>query len=378
MSAQDTNKVVLRFNTDTVNSFKTDLSIANGYEDNVFKSTSRYFDKSIGKYLPKDSLITSGMFGFGEADISYTINRKRSYFDIGAQGWCRYYYSNTALNQTHSKASGEFGYFITPKIIVGIQNKLSYSDKISISTAGDEYASKYKYIDNQTALFSEYEYNKQNTFTIEGTLSNKKYLKENTDYSLSNNTVELDLKYKKRVAKKHVFYTYVKTAQRSYVSYLALNEDGTSDSANPIRVYRYFDVGFKLRYKATKHVLFYPSIEYSKRNDIYKDYYSYAEYYAGIDSKLSFKNFLLFAGIDVKQRKYDMKQAPSFSQDDKLCYTYLHTKFKAEYVYRKKLTLFVQAETDSRHTNTKLEYYKTLRSYNQFELLTGLTYTLDK
>lgn len=365
-----------RFNTDTTNKLQADFSVGNGYEYNTLKSTSRYFERASEMYLPVDSLITSGMFLFGETDLSYTINYKKSYANFDVRGWYRNYYENTSLNQAKIKGRGEYGYFITKKILLGLQYSAGYSDVIAISTAGDELASKYKYVDNQGSVFAEIKYDKQNTISLEANINSKSYLSELTSYSLSNMEYGLQCKYKKRIAKKHVLYVFLSASQRDYSSYLALDATGASDTASPLRVYRYFDVGAKYRYKLSSNFVVYPSAGFAKRVDTYQGYYTFTDIGVGLDAKASFKKITLFAGFDLKQRTYDNKLAPAFTPADNLQYLYLKTKYKAEYEAGKSFLIFIKAETDSRNSNNMLEYYRTLRSYNQFEITAGITYSL--
>jgi hypothetical protein len=109
---------------------------------------------------------------------------------------------------------------------------------------------------------------------------------------------------------------------------------------------------------------------------MFEGYYSYKKIAVGSKIKYSHRRLEASADIDYKQILYDIKKAPSATNSNQLKYKYIYTSFDVSYLLNDKINAFFKLESASRDSNTELEYYKTLRPYNWYEILLGLEYNL--
>lgn len=355
---------------------KVNAALAGGHENNIFKSTDRYFDRAIADYLSKDTLIKSDQFYDVNLDADYSVKIKKSIIDFSWDNWYRGYFSYNDLNQLKSRFKVLYGYNFNEKTFAGARYQASYSDKIAVTTTGEEITRSFKYFENSGAAFIEHNINKKNQITLEYAITHKKYLKEQSAYSLTNNESELNLNYKIKLKNKHIFYTTFSHANRKYLEYLAYDKNGKLLAQNPLRNFKYTNIGLKFRYYFTKSLTVIPDISYSRRNDMFEDYYSYKKIAVGSSIKYTYKKLKATAGIDYKQTLYDIKQAPSLTSSNQLKYKYIYTSLNVSYILNNKINAFVNFESTSRDSNTELEYYRTLRPYNCYEILLGIKYEL--
>lgn len=349
--------------------------LAGGHENNIFKSTDRYFDRTLSEYLPKDSLIKSDQFYDANLDVDYLLDLKKSVLDFSLDNWYRGYFSNNQLNQLKSRFKSAYIYNYSKTTLAGAEYQATYSDKIAVSTTGEELTRSFKYFENAGMVFFEHDFNRKNQLTIEYAIAHKKYVKEQLAYSLTNTESELNLLYKRRI-NKHKLYASLARANRKYAEYHATDQNGNISDQNPLRNFKYTDAGLKFRYYLSKNLTIIPELDYYIRKDKFEDYYSYKKIALGSTVKYSYKNLVAMAGIDYKHTKYDIKPAPSATSTDQLKYKYFYTNLNVAYQFNKKTTAFIDFESTMRDSNTELEYYRTLRPYNWYEMLVGIKYNV--
>lgn len=351
---------------------QVNTALAGGHENNIFKSTDRYYDRNLAEYLPKDTLIKSDRFYDASLDVDYSMKIKKSTIDFSLDNWYRGYFKNNNLNQLKSRFKALYGYNYNENIFAGINYQGTYSDKIAVSTTGDELTRSFKYFENSGTAFIDYDLDENNHLALEYSLSHKKYLKEVLAYSLTNTEGELSVYYKRDLKNKNALYINLSRANRKYSEYQAYDKNGKLLAQNPLRNFKYTDIGFKFRYYLTNSLIVLPTIDYSTRDDRFEDYYSYKKVAVGSSVKYTYKKLKAVAGIDYKRTLYDIKQAPSLTNSNQLKYEYIYTNLNVSYILNEKIDAFVNFGSTSRDSNTELEYYRTLRPYNWYEILLGI------
>ncbi len=359
------------------NAIKINTTLAGGHENNIFKSTNRYFDRTIAGYLPKDSLIKSDQFYDANLDIDYVLDLKKSTAVFSLDNWYRGYLANENLNQLKSRFKSEYSYNLTKKTTAGILYQGTYSNKIAVSTTGDELTRSFKYFDNAGSLFMEHDFNRKNQLYLKYTLAYKKYLKEQLAYSLTHSENEISLLYKRRI-NKHFLYSSLSRVNRKYTEYLAFDKNGIQQIQNPLRNFKYTDLGFRFRYYLNNSISVIPTLDFTIRKDAFEDYYSNKKIAIGSSIKYSYKKLKTTAGIDYKRTRYKIKNAPSATNSNRLKFRDFSTDLDVSYTVNKKLDAFMNFELVSRNSNTELEYYKTLRPYNWYEIMAGIKYNIFK
>ncbi len=353
---------------------KVNTVLAFGHENNIFKSTDRYYDRTLAEYLPKDTLIKSDRFSDINLNADYSMIIEKSIIDLSLDNWYRRYLNYDDLNQLKSRFKALYGYNINKTTFSGIQYSGTYSDKIAVSTTGEELARSFKYFENSGLVFIEHDLNKNGQIALEYAITHKKYLQEQLAYSLTNTEKELNLDYRIQLKSNHIFYASFSHANRKYLKYRAYNKDGKILNQNPLRNFSYTGIGCKFRYYFSKSLTVIPDIKYTKRKDKFEDYYSYKKIAIGSSVKYTYKKLKASFGIDYKRIKYNIKQAPSLTNSNQLKYNYINTSLNVSYLLNKKVNAFVNFESTSRDSNTELEYYRTLRAYSGYEILLGVKY----
>ncbi|HYX09204.1 MAG TPA: hypothetical protein VE912_20895 [Bacteroidales bacterium] len=357
-------------------SIEVNAALAGGRENNIFRSTNHYFDRSLAAYLPKDSLIKSDQFYDANLDLDYVLNFKKSALIFSTDNWYRGYLLNSNLNQLKSRFKSEYNYNFSKNTFAGIQYQATYNNKIAVSTTGEEITRSFKYFENSGVVFIEHKFNRKNQISLEYAFGHKKYLKEQLNYSLTNDESEISLLYKRRI-NKHILYASLSRANRKYLEYQAYDRNGKLFGQNPLRNFKYTDIGIKFRYYYSKTLIIMPAIDYSIRTDMFEGYYSYKKIAVGSKIKYRHRRLEASADIDYKQILYDNKQAPSATNSNQLKYKYIYTSFDVSYLLNDKINAYFKLESASRDSNTELEYYKTLRPYNWYEILLGLEYNIS-
>jgi len=141
----------------------------------------------------------------------------------------------------------------------------------------------------------------------------------------------------------------------------------------PLRELNYYDFEFGYDLKLIRGLLISPGLGFLRRVDLYEDYYTYSSFYPNLKVRYMKGKWYVATRIAFKNTNYDEKFAyTEIEATDLLQYAYFKYDLKARYRLTPMFDLFIDFSSDSRDSNSDLDYKGTRRSYNNYELSFGV------
>jgi len=364
--------------------FKLEAYSHGGKEYNIFKSPERLFDRPTGQYADEDSLLVSDFFVDFGYDAKYSTKKKKKYyFEVGSDFWYRKYFEQTNNNQNILSFNTMYEKVLGKKVSLGVEYDFSWNNKIGTSVSGDELLRSFKYLGNRADLYVEYRPNKKLTTALLGAYQYKHYYEDTTDLPLDHVNMDANFLLEYELNKANAVVVDAEFTDRKYKYYPAANQKGNrvveyNHAGNlidgyPLRHFQYYKFALSYAYKPAKRLLLSPSFNYTIRDDLYEDYYSYTSYSPGFKVRYLGKKFYAMASAGYRQVKYEQRYAYTIIENtDLLTYDYLKYKVKLKYKVFNPVELFFNFSMDNRDANTELEHARTRRPYNNYEFLFGV------
>ena len=146
----------------------------------------------------------------------------------------------------------------------------------------------------------------------------------------------------------------------------------------PHRELDYYDLELSYGLKVIRGLLISPGMSITRRKDLHEDYYSYTNFSPDLKVRYMDRKWYLWAKVAYKNTSYDERFAYTIVEDTYLLvYKYFKYDIKARYKLSEPVELFFNFSSDSRDTNSELEYKSTRRPYKNYEVAFGVNASLN-
>lgn len=356
---------------------EVEMGIFGGKEYNIFKSPGILLNRETMEPYPDDSILYSDYMVDVEYDINFSHRGKRSLVELGSDLWYRKYITYTDLDQNRMDANAIYQYFITDRLSIGGEYEFLWSNRIGTSVTGDLLMRSFKYLGNSGKAFLGLWGSEKLYMELFGEYEYKNYYDERTRDPLDHGNLEINYTLEYYFNNDNDIELELSWTDRNYFLYHSLDLNGDYDPINPLRNFHYYDLQFDYNWSPVTGLRINPGIEITRRIDRFEDYYSYMAYGGSMFLRYFKKNFYVSLYGDYKRIGYDIREAfTSKTNDPALIYGYYDMKLKLRYSISPQWEIHIQLESDNRSSNTDLEYFKTRRSYNNYQAMLGLTYNL--
>lgn len=364
--------------------FNFDLFSYGGYEYNIFKSPELLYDLDFNDYLDTDSIIVSDYF----MDLGYATmlkkKKKNSYnFDLGSDFLYRKYFNYPKADQKKLSLDSKFEKVFSDKFLIGIEYIFSWNDKLGTTITGEELNRSFKYFGNTGNIFMEFTPNKKVNFLLGSAYQLKSYYQTNTSMPLDHSNLDLYLDASYKPANSHKFNINLQYTIRKYQHYaasdsagnlvVAYDNSGSLISGTDKRHFKYLVLGIDYDFKPLKGFMISPGFQYSQRSDLFQGYYNYSAISPDLKIRYKNKKWYVAASASFKSVNYENRYAYTYIPNSQsLEYNYIKYDIKVRYKLFKSFELFGNYSSNSRDSNTELEYLATRRPYNNYDILFGV------
>jgi hypothetical protein len=357
---------------------KTRFELAGGGEYNIFKSPESLFSNVTGEYWGLDSLIISDALADAAFDLEYSKQKKGKYLlNLDGALWYRYYLNTDELSQSSIRLTGDYTRVFSRKVHMGALYTLRWSDRVGTSVTGDLLMRSFKYLGNEANLYLDLIPSKSVNMRLLSGLQHKIYYDERTLDPLDHSNLELNYSLNIQAVREHELSVETSFLDRRYSYYHALDANGRYDRASPLRHFRYYQASLDYNWRPARGFRINPELEVKRRVDLFEDYYSYFSYGGGLRLRYMFGRFYISVYGDYNRVSYQVREAFTSQTDDPLLvYDYLDYTLLFKIDLSNRWELKLSASSDSRDSNTDLDYFKTRRGYKNYEALLGICYTL--
>jgi hypothetical protein len=359
--------------------FDIDIALSGGMEYNIFKAPDVLLDRTTRLPIDRDSIIYNDLFVDAEYDIEFRRETKSSIIDIGSDMWYRRYLRQDALNQSRLDAHAAYTRKLTKTLGLGVSYEFDWSNRIGTSVTGDLLMRSFKYIGHKGNTFITWDPSRDLSMAFIGEYDHKDYYEENTRDPLDHGNLDMAYLFSYEFNRKHDFELSANWTNRNYYQYRALDANGDYGAANPLRKFTYYKGSIDYNWRPKRGFRINPQLDYTRRIDQFQQYYSYHAYGGGLRLRYSRDRIYISVFGDYRRVNYDVRQAfTTLANDPLLVYDYIDYQIIFRYEITEQLRFSLNIESDNRDTNTDLEYFKTRRSYNNYQVFAGITYTFPE
>jgi hypothetical protein len=303
--------------------------------------------------------------------------KERYTFRTGTDLWYRYYINYDELSQTRLNVYGDYTRFLGNKLQMGLLYNFRWSDRVGTSVTGDLLMRSFKYLGNEGTFYLDLLPSDATFMRLFTSYQYKIYYDESTLDPLDHGNLEVNYSFRYEKSREHGFILELSLLDRNYSQYHALDSSGHYDRTHPLRHFRYYAAGIDYDWKPVRGLRINPELGVRRRIDMFEGYYSYFSYGGGMRIRYMWNDLYVSLYGAYRRTEYDIRKAfTSETVDPMLVYGYLDLAFTMKYDIGKRWEIYLKLEQDNRDSNSNLDYFKTRRSYENYQAVLGINYSL--